>query len=183
VIPLRNGMIVAAVAVAAAGAGLLVARKQPADPSAPQSQIQSGAALAALKLADLDGKTRTLAEWKDRVVVVNFWATWCAPCREEMPEFSHISQEYAAKGVQFVGIGIDTPVNVKKFMTETPVAYPLVVGAGDAMQAAATIGNNLMALPFTAVLDRQGQVVQTKLGKMKRPELEAAIQRALALSR
>lgn len=178
--PLRKWTIAAAVALAAAGAGLMVARQQQAEHA---TQVQSGAALVALQLADMDGRTRSLAEWKDKVVVVNFWATWCAPCREEMPEFSRISQEYAAKGVQFVGIGIDTPVNVQKFIAESPVAYPLLVGAGDAMQAAATIGNTLMALPFTAVLNRQGQVVQTKLGKMQRPELESAIRRALAATR
>ncbi len=175
--PLRTWLLVGAVAVAAAGAGLLVARHQQPEHTA---QEQDGAALHALQLKEMDGKTRSLAEWKNEVVVVNFWATWCAPCREEMPEFSRISQEYAAKGVQFVGIGIDTPINVRKFIEESPVAYPLLIGAGDAMEAAAAVGNTLMALPFTAVLDRRGQVVQTKLGKMQRAELETAIQHALA---
>lgn len=176
--PVQTRLTVVAVAIAAAVAGFLVGGRHDTGQAALRTPI-SGAPLIALKLVDPAGNPATLADWKHEVLVVNFWATWCAPCREEMPEFSRVSESFASKGVQFVGIGVDTPQNVQRFAQETPVAYPLLIGAGDALQAASAVGNDLMALPFTAVLDRSRQVVQTKLGKMDRRELEDAIEHAL----
>lgn len=150
-----------------------------------QSRANSASATASaqlmkLELTDLNKQRQSLEQWKGKVLVVNFWATWCGPCKEEMPEFSRISEKYAGKGVQFVGIGIDSVDNISKFVQQYPVAYPLLAGENDAIQASAALGNKLMALPFTAILEAKGAVSQVKLGKMKPEDLEAAIQKALA---
>lgn len=176
---LVRNLLMVAVAVSAAGAGVVASQSRNATP-ASAAPAANTAPLMSLKLLDKVSQKQSLSQYGGQVLVVNFWATWCGPCREEMPEFSAVSQKYASKGVQFVGIGIDSVENIKKFSQEVPVAYPLLAGENDAMQAASALGNRLMALPFTAVLNRRGEVVQTKLGKMSTQELETAVQKALA---
>lgn len=133
-----------------------------------------------LELTNLNRQRQSLEQWKGKVLVINFWATWCGPCKEEMPEFSRVSERYAGKEVQFVGIGIDSVDNIAKFAQQYPVAYPLLAGENDAIQVSAALGNKIMALPFTAILDRKGAVSRVKLGKMTQQDLDAAIQKALA---
>lgn len=176
---IKQKIAIALVASAAGGAGIVLSQSRN---NLPDSANRDGAPILKLALADTNGGKQNLAQWRGKVLAINFWATWCAPCREEMPEFSQISLEYAAKGVQFVGIGIDSVDNVKKFSRETPVAYPLLTGESDAMQASAAVGNKMMALPFTAILDRNGNVTYFKLGKMGGHELKDALNKALLSS-
>jgi thiol-disulfide isomerase/thioredoxin len=99
--------------------------------SAPLSPEQGQAtveAIMALTLPDLGGRLQALAQWRGKVLVVNYWASWCAPCVEEMPAFSRLQRQYAAQGVQFVGIGLDEVEKMRIFVKATPVAYPLLVG-------------------------------------------------------
>ena len=103
--------------------------------------------------------------------MVNFWATWCAPCREEMPEFIKAQTEYGPKGLQFVGIAVDQPDKVEQFAKEIGLNYPTLVGGFGAMELSKTLGNNLMALPFTVVVDRKGAIVHTQLGELKPDKL------------
>ena len=173
---LRQKALIVLVALVAGSAGLVLSQNRGGSP--PSGTVDS-VPLISLTLLDASGGKQALAQWKGKVLAVNFWATWCAPCREEIPEFSHVSEEYAAKGVQFVGIGIDSVDNLRKFKKEIQVAYPLLVGENDAMQASAALGNKLMALPFTAILSRSGKVTQVKLGKMGAPELRDALDKAL----
>jgi thiol-disulfide isomerase/thioredoxin len=103
---------------------------------------------------------------------VNYWATWCLPCREEMPGFSRLQDKYHDKGVQFVGISIDTADKIVEFQKTTPVTYPLLIGDMTVMENSAKLGNSRQALPFTAVFDREGRLVATKLGRLSEPELD-----------
>lgn len=172
-IALKQKVLIALVALVAGSAGLVLSQSRSSTIRA------SGTPLLNLTLVDANGNKQAVAQWRGKVLVANFWATWCAPCREEMPEFSRVSEQYAGKGVQFVGIGIDTVDNLRKFNKEMQVAYPLLIGEGNAMQAASAVGNNLMALPFTAILSRSGKVTRVKLGKMDESELKSALDKAL----
>lgn len=140
----------------------------------PGKNVEATAASAIfdLVLADLKGQTLSLGQWRGKVLVVNYWATWCHPCREEMPGFSRLQDKYRDKGVQFVGISIDTADKIIEFQKTTPVSYPLLIGDIGVMENSAKLGNARQALPFTAVLDRQGQLFSTKLGRLTEPELE-----------
>jgi thiol-disulfide isomerase/thioredoxin len=125
-----------------------------------------------LTLTDLNGQAQSFGQWRGKVLIVNYWATWCHPCREEMPGFSRLQDKYRDKGVQFVGISIDTADKIVEFQKTTPVTYPLLIGDIGAMENSAKLGNSRQALPFTAVFDRDGRLAATKLGRLAEPELE-----------
>lgn len=125
-----------------------------------------------LALANLNGQTQNFSQWRGKVLIVNYWATWCHPCREEMPGFSRLQDKYRDKDVQFVGISIDTVDKIIEFQKTTPVTYPLLIGDIGVMENSAKLGNTRQALPFTAVFDREGRLSATKLGRLSEPELE-----------
>lgn len=131
-------------------------------------------------LADLNGKTQSLGQWRGKILVVNYWATWCQPCREEMPGFSHLQAKYRDQGVQFVGISIDTADKIIEFQRTTPVGYPLLIGDIAVMENSAKLGNVRQALPFTAVFDRHGRLVATKLGRFAEADLDRQLRELIS---
>lgn len=128
-----------------------------------------------LALTDLKGQSQSIGQWRGKVLVINYWATWCHPCREEMPGFSRLQDKYHAKNVQFIGISTDDADKITKFNAETPVSYPLLIGSMDVMRSSADLGNTRQALPFTAVFDRQGRLSATKLGRYAEADLEGLL--------
>ena len=157
----------------AAFVGVFLARHHAADD-------QSARALMAIELPDAHGQLQRIDQWRGKVVVVNFWATWCAPCREEMPEFVKAQAADGNRGLQFVGIAVDQADKVRQYATEIGLNYPTLIGGLGAMELSRSLGNRLVALPFTVVLDRQGHVVHTQLGELKRAKLDAVIAPLLA---
>jgi thiol-disulfide isomerase/thioredoxin len=134
---------------------------------------RDASALFAITLPDADGTPQALGQWRGKVLVVNFWATWCAPCREEMPLFIEAQKRHGANGLQFVGIAVDDAAKVRQFATEIGLNYPTLVGGYGAMELSKTLGNQIMALPYTIVVDRSGTVALTQLGPVKPAQLEA----------
>jgi thiol-disulfide isomerase/thioredoxin len=143
-------------------------------------QRNSGAAtLLATVFPDLDGQARRLLDWKGQITVTNFWATWCEPCREEMPLLARVRQNYSPKGVEIVGIGIDHVDKLRDFAAKYAIPYPLLVGDMRALDVMRELGNRAGALPYTVVLDRSGALVAQRLGALKPGELEAVLDRIL----
>jgi thiol-disulfide isomerase/thioredoxin len=133
------------------------------------------AQLWAAPVTNADGKPQSLSLFKGHPVVVNFWASWCGPCVEEMPSLAQLHREYAKKGIEFVGLGVDSDKNVKAFLQKVPVDYPVyVIGFGGADLARA-FGNNAGGLPFTVVIDAKGNVRSTKLGQIQPKELKQTL--------
>ena len=126
-----------------------------------------------------DGKPANSQNWRGNVLVVNFWASWCPPCVEEMPALDRIAQEYASKNVLIVGIGIDSPSNIREFLQKTPVSYPIVLGGIEGSNLSKQMGNTQGALPYTVVINPKGKSIYTKLGKISEEELKKAINSAL----
>ena len=166
------------VAGIASSAGYLFSREQQAPQpasatgSAPQNAVS---ALMNLRLATPDGQWQKLSDWRGTVLVVNYWATWCPPCREEMPAFSRLHDKYKASGVQFVGIAIDSVDKVREFNAKERISYPLLIGTMDTMLGSAALGNAAQALPFTAIIDRTGKLDSVKLGRFPETELDARL--------
>jgi thiol-disulfide isomerase/thioredoxin len=132
-------------------------------------------ALFGVALPDAKGQEQAIGQWKGKVLVVNFWATWCAPCREEMPEFVKAQRELGEKGLQFVGIAIDQPDKVQEFAAEIGLNYPTLIGGYGAIELSKTLGNRLGALPFTIIVDRSGRVAHTQLGPLRDATLRSIV--------
>ena len=126
-----------------------------------------------------DGKVVDTKIWQEKVLVVNFWASWCPPCVEEMPELEKLQWEFSNQNVLFVGIAIDSPSNVREFLKKTPVSYPIAIGGMDGSAMYKALGNTQSALPYTVVLSPSGKVLDTKLGKIDEDALRKSIKSAL----
>lgn len=168
-----QALLIGALAVLFAGAGYLFyewrAGTRPLDP------VATGQMVLAAKFTGLDNQPQALGQWRGKVLVVNFWATWCAPCREEIPVFIKFQDEYGARGVQFIGLAIDQKERVGPYARDIGMNYPVLVGGLEGMDFARQVGNSRGVLPFTLVLDRSGKVVNTEIGVLKPEKLESLL--------
>ncbi|MGD2140835.1 MAG: TlpA disulfide reductase family protein [Burkholderiales bacterium] len=155
------------VVVAAVGGFLLSGPPRP-------GQIDADRLLAA-SLPDLSGTPQTIGNWKGKVLVVNFWATWCPPCLEEIPIFVRLQRQMGEQGLQFVGIAVDKHDKVAAFVRENGVNYPVMIGQLDAIELAESAGNTSGGLPYTLVFDREGRIVSRHAGAMTEQELKPII--------
>lgn len=131
------------------------------------------AALFTHSLNDADGRMQAISQWQGGLLVVNFWATWCAPCIEEMPDLQTVQAEYAGRGVTIIGIAIDNAAAVKRFRNEQKIGLPLLIAGSAGSDLARDLGNASGALPYTVLVDRSGSVVQSKLGRLKAADLRS----------
>jgi len=147
----------------------------PAAPAvAPTYDVRPGSALTAFTLPDLDGMPVRFPEhFKGRPVLINVWASWCAPCIEEMPELARFAAAHADDGPRVVGIALDTPEAVQDFLGNVPVYYPIVIDTPGPDDASVKLGNTQGLLPYSVLLDAQGRFVKYKLGPFKAGEIEA----------
>ncbi len=158
-------------ALAVLAGGTLWTAMRPA--SAPAGTVEiAPAALWAASFSDASGKAQSLGQFQGKVVVLNFWATWCAPCRQEMPGFVRLQSRWAARGVQFVGLANEEPDKVARFGRELNINYPLWTGGQDVSEMSRRMGNPRGVLPHTAILDAQGRVVQVKVGPYTEPQMD-----------
>lgn len=164
----------AGLAAAAAGflLGPLVLRSTGGDGSGAGT---GDSALRAGAFPDLTGQVRRLSEWRGKVLVCNFWATWCAPCREEIPMLMATRAKYAPTGLEIVGIALDNPANVRQFAASFKISYPVLLAEAEGLDLMRALGNTGGGLPYTVVADRQGGVVHRKLGALKEADLEAIL--------
>lgn len=145
-----------------------------AKPIPPQIEVAAQKLMRA-SYADLNGKYRSLSPTPGKVLVVNFWATWCAPCREEIPELSKIHKKYASKGVELTGIAFDNVSKVKDYAAKMNIDYSLLIGTAETLAISKDLGNQAGVLPFTLVLDRTGTVAYTHAGALTAALLEAVL--------
>ncbi|MFA5912496.1 MAG: TlpA disulfide reductase family protein [Burkholderiales bacterium] len=126
-------------------------------------------------LAGLDGKKQTLVHQEGKILVVNFWATWCPPCREEIPELIRVHSKYVSNGVELVGIAIDNVDKVKAYAMEMRIDYGLLIAGAETLAMSKDLGNEGGVLPFTIVLDRTRRVVYTHAGALTEAALDAVL--------
>lgn len=156
------------VAVVAAVAGAVAANFALAPKQASDQAVET---LFQAKLPDPSGTELDLSKFRGKTLVVNFWAPWCGPCVEEMPELTALHAEYAQRNVEFIGIGIDSAANIQEFLKKVPVRYPLAVAGFAGTELAKSFGNAQGGLPYTVVITPGGDVKYRKMGRVHADEL------------
>ncbi|HJU08654.1 MAG TPA: TlpA disulfide reductase family protein [Rhodanobacteraceae bacterium] len=172
----RATLAILILATAAACGGWWLQRRIQ-TPSAPpvaattpaQSSLQIGDRADDLVLPDLQGKPQRLSQWRGRPVLLNFWATWCAPCRKEMPTLSAAQSRYP--NVRIIGVALDQPQTVRDFLKHTPVDYPILIAIDADPEPTLRFGDTVGALPFSVLIGPDGRIERIKLGPLDANEL------------
>jgi thiol-disulfide isomerase/thioredoxin len=164
------GILAAAFTVFGAIAGV---RQDAKGPVTTTPAAQGAGNLYGQSLNDLAGKPQSLAKFKGKPLLVNFWASWCAPCVSEMPELSALAARDGGKRFNVIGIGIDSPGNLAAFTNKVKISYPVYVGGMGGTDLARALGNANGGLPFTVLIGADGQVRKTYLGRLKFDQLQA----------
>ncbi|WP_082117161.1 TlpA family protein disulfide reductase [Sedimenticola thiotaurini] len=159
--------------------GFLAGCEQEPTPAKPNLTGNAESQMPAFSFPDLDGQQQSSDQWAGKVLVVNYWATWCPPCRKEMPLFIETQQNYQDRGVQFVGIAIDDPDMVQDFVDVYDIGFPILIGSTKAIELSNRMGNRFDSLPFTVIFDRQGKTRYIQSGEMKREVLEKELNAVL----
>jgi len=163
-----TSVFLAALTAMMAGVALAVWQFTP-NPAKPEGTTQ----FYAIKLKNSKGEELSFHTLRGKKVVINFWASWCAPCIEEMPELDQVSQLVKTKNTEFLGIALDSEANVKQFALKHPVSYTLVAAGFAGAEIAHTFGNTAGVLPFTVLIDESGTVLHSKIGKINQAELKS----------
>lgn len=132
--------------------------------------------IPSIELLDLSQHPQRLDAWSGKVVMLNFWASWCTPCRDEIPALNRLQQQYAGQGLQIVGIAIDEPDAVRQFQASLPMAYPTLLAPEQGIALMEKLGNHFGVLPYSIVFDRQGQSIHYHPGAITYQQAEALVQ-------
>jgi thiol-disulfide isomerase/thioredoxin len=183
----------------AAGAWFQFTRGTPAGRPGPATRVAAGEAsapssddlppvvkipdrLPQFSLGDRSGKTTPIAFFAGKSLIINFWATWCAPCRSEIPLLESLQAEWAGRGASVVGIAVDHRDEVLEFADRFKIGYPLLIGEQDALDAAASFGVTSPVFPFTVFTDRRGEVVALFIGELHQPQAELILSQVQQLN-
>jgi len=168
----RRHWVMGSVATAAALAGVGAARYF-GSPHAPTPQeLAAENALWAMRFDQPGGGELALASLKGQPLLLNFWATWCAPCVKELPLIDAFFKQHQAAGWRVVGLAVDSPTPVRSFLGRTPLGFPVGLAGMDGVELARSLGNPSGSLPFTVIFDRNGHAIDRKLGQVEAAELE-----------
>jgi thiol-disulfide isomerase/thioredoxin len=164
--PQRSLTALPAAAGAPAASAAPSAREEPPPPERKVPETLPGIALPGI-----DGRLHRLTDWKGKPLLINFWATWCEPCRREIPLLRALRREHATEHLEVIGIAIDSPDAVHKYATERGIDYPLLIGEEGGLAAATAFGMDTV-LPFSVFADSSGRIVTLKVGELHRDEAE-----------
>ncbi|MEE8388244.1 MAG: TlpA disulfide reductase family protein [Acidiferrobacterales bacterium] len=172
----KQRILIGLVAAAALVGGFLIAQLLHKPALAPPDQAAAmPTQMVAFTLPDVYDKPHSINQWRGKLILLNFWATWCPPCREEIPLFIDMQEKYGGKGLQIIGVAIDKKQDVENYADFSLINYPVLVGQEEAMVIMKQYGNRLGTLPYTVVIDPQGRVLNRKVGAYKRLELETLL--------
>jgi thiol-disulfide isomerase/thioredoxin len=171
----RTNALIVLIALAGAIGGFLAGGwLRPLPPERVDAHARKiGDAIGTIRRPDLAGAPRTLDEWRGKLLVVNFWASWCGPCREEMPLLDRTQQRLAGKNLQIVGIAVDSAAATQEFLGRVPVGYPILIDdpkAGEDL--AAMLGNNRGVLPYTLLVGPDGRILARRFGNFTQASLD-----------
>jgi len=141
----------------------------------PPAEKTAVSAPPEFNLSELSGRQHNISEWKGKLLVLNFWATWCPPCRKEIPDFIALQEQYADKGLQFIGIAIEDKEPVAEYTATTKINYPILLGGDNGIALAHQLGNSVDAVPYTLVVNQQGQIIFRHPGEISKQQLAEII--------
>ena len=145
-----------------------------------QQENQKPLALHSFSLPDIQGKIQDSQQWQGTIRVINFWATWCPSCLTEIPFFIRLQTKYQAQGVQFIGIAVDNPQSVDEYLDFTPINYPILLASTGGTKLAKQLGNNVSAIPYTAIVDKNNQIIFRHAGELSEQTLEKQLSQLFA---
>ena len=143
-------------------------------------QAQQAIALPEFSLPDLAGTLHSISEWHGKILIINFWATWCPPCLKEIPEFIQLQTEYTGQNVQFIGIAIDEADLVANYLSFVDINYPILIAESGGAKLAQRLGNTVSAIPFTAIVNQQQQIIFYQPGELSGQHLRELIEPLLS---
>lgn len=175
------------VIVIAGGAGFFLQRYMDSEepqrhshlgPTVPKSVNNQviGQQRPGFELMDIEGEKRNIDEWNGKILLVNFWATWCPPCKREIPAFIDLQEKYGAQGFQVIGIALDDEQSVRDYADSFGVNYPVLVAEREGIALSQQYGDHLGALPFSVFVDRDGKILLTQTGELTHEHVEKVIQ-------
>ena len=164
----RTNLLIVLVAFAGAALGLLAGSRFGLPPQrdlpAGVAVLKTGDQRADLQLPGTDGSAHRLSDWNGKLVLLNFWATWCGPCREEMPLLDHTGAKLAGTGLAVVGVAIDDVAAVQEFLHDNPVRYPILIGDNVEPDPSLLFGDTRSVLPFSVLIGRDGRILAQRAG-------------------
>ncbi|NOQ64458.1 MAG: redoxin domain-containing protein [Methyloprofundus sp.] len=143
-------------------------------------QPQQALTLIDFSLPDLAGTQQEISQWQGKILVINFWATWCPPCLKEIPEFIQLQDEYADKQVQFIGIATDKAHLVEDYLSFVDINYPILIAETQGEALIKQLGSPISAVPYTLVVNQQGQISFRLAGEISKQQLIAVIEPLIA---
>jgi thiol-disulfide isomerase/thioredoxin len=155
--------------------GPVATREIATEPAAAAAESTVPAVLPDFTLGDLSGTPRSIRSWPGKSMVVNFWATWCAPCRREIPLLRELQKQHGPEGFQIVGVAVDIREDVVKYAQEIGIDYPILIGEQDGLDAVNKFGQGSIGFPFTVFTDNQGRIVLFHLGEIHQEQADVLL--------
>lgn len=135
------------------------------------SNIKQNTTALSFSLPDVTGKQRPISEWKNKLLIINFWGTWCPPCLKEIPSFIKLQNQFIDTELQFIGIAIDKKQAVIEYLKTISINYPILIGGDSAINLSYKLGNIIKAVPFTIIVNQQGQIIHRQPGEITNEEI------------
>ena len=174
-------VLIAVLLLAAAAAGYVLRSEMQDERLAAINTADVSVERLSFVLADMEGTPRNFSEWDGKARIVNFWATWCAPCRREIPLLKDTQEKHAAADIQVIGIAVDFVDDVIAYAEEAQFNYPILIGQEDAMAVAESSGVPFIGLPFTLIVAADGQLLGTHVGEIHAPQIDTIVAELAAI--
>lgn len=172
----RTNIIILLIALIGAIGGFFAGQRMQLNPEVTipndTKTLKVGDRRVDFQMSDLEGHSRRISEWDGKLLLVNFWATWCSPCRTEMPLLDKAQNLYSTQGLQVVGVALDDMVTVQGYLKESPVNYPILLGTDAFNDLGLLYGNTRGVLPYSVLIGHHGRVLAQRAGEFNTDSLD-----------